>query len=103
MKLSDTARSVDTTTTRPDLLGVRLLPLWLLSHSLQLILALLHRPRTSWMSARKGTTRTVVLARGRVVGSMKNMLFPPPVGSTTMSGLYPRTTAMRACACCGDR
>ncbi|KAF2179189.1 hypothetical protein K469DRAFT_597081 [Zopfia rhizophila CBS 207.26] len=47
----------------------------------------LTRLTKSLMRARYGTTTTVAPALSKQAGTMNSKLFPPPVGSTTTSGV----------------
>jgi hypothetical protein len=72
-------------------------------HSMQSMPRFCIRSTKSLMSARYGTTTTVIPALSMPAGTLNSKLLPPPVGSTTTSGVCPSTTACSACSCSADR
>jgi hypothetical protein len=66
------------------------------------------RTSRSLINARKGKTSIVTLGLSlccillRTAAASGSSVLPLPVGSTTISGLTPCTTALRACFCLGD-
>jgi hypothetical protein len=70
--------------------------------------ALPSRTSRSSIKAQNGKTSTITLGVSlccislRIAAASGSSVLPPPVGSTTISGLIPYTTASRACFCLGD-
>jgi hypothetical protein len=70
--------------------------------------ALPSRTSRSLIKARNGKISTVMLGVSlccillRMAAASRSSVLPPPIGSTTISGLILCTTASRACFCLGD-